>query len=75
MIVLYFIEIWLAHGGCLEVECNSTNDIRLKRNEAIYREDAGMEIRKFTKTQGYTLYKEYLENLWHKSLISSYTLH
>ena len=68
----HFIEIMACPGGCLggggqPIPTNA--DIRLKRNEAIYREDAGMEIRKSHENpEVIQLYKEYLEKpLGHKS--------
>ncbi len=68
----HFIEIMACPGGCLggggqPIPTNS--DIRMKRSEAIYREDAGMPIRKSHENPEITqIYKEFLGHpLGHKS--------
>lgn len=68
----HFIEIMACPGGCLggggqPIPTNA--DIRMKRNEAIYREDAGMPLRKSHDNPEITeIYKEFLgEPLGHKS--------
>lgn len=68
----HFIEIMACPGGCLggggqPVPTNA--DIRMKRNEAIYREDAGMKLRKSHENpEVIKIYEEFLEKpLGHKS--------
>jgi len=68
----HFIEIMCCPGGCIGGggQPIPTNDeIRLKRIEAIYREDEGLPIRKSHENPAVkALYEEYLgEPLGHKS--------
>jgi iron only hydrogenase large subunit-like protein len=61
----HFIEIMACPGGCLggggqPIPTNA--EIRMKRNEAIYREDVGMPIRKSHENpEILEIYKEFLE--------------
>jgi len=61
----HFIEIMACPGGCLggggqPIPTNA--DIRMKRNEAIYKEDAGMKLRKSHENpEVIQIYKEFLE--------------
>ena len=68
----HFIEIMACPGGCLggggqPIPTNA--DIRMKRNNAIYREDSGMKLRKSHENpEVIRIYKEFLEKpLGHKS--------
>lgn len=68
----HFIEIMACPGGCLggggqPIPTNA--DIRMKRNKAIYKEDAGMKLRKSHENpEVIQIYKEFLEKpLGHKS--------
>ena len=76
----HFIEIMACPGGCLGgggQPIPTTPEIRMKRNEAIYREDAGMPIRKSHENPEIALiYKEFLEkplgHTSHKLLHTTY---
>ena len=68
----HFIEIMACPGGCLggggqPIPTNA--EIRMKRSDAIYREDSGMPIRKSHENPEVAqIYKEFLEKpLGHKS--------
>ena len=68
----HFIEIMCCPGGCLGgggQPIPTTDEIRKKRMEAIYREDAGLPMRKSHENPAVVaLYKEFLEKpLGHKS--------
>ena len=68
----HFIEIMCCPGGCLGgggQPIPTTDEIRTKRMEALYREDAGLPLRKSHENPAVVaLYKEFLEKpLGHKS--------
>jgi NADP-reducing hydrogenase subunit HndD len=77
----HFIEIMACPGGCLGGggQPYPTNaEVRMKRNEAIYREDSGMKLRKSHDNPEITqIYAEFLEkplgHMSHKLLHTHYT--
>ena len=77
----HFIEIMACPGGCLGGggQPYPTNaEVRMKRNEAIYREDSGMKLRKsHDNPEVAQIYAEFLEkplgHMSHKLLHTHYT--
>jgi iron only hydrogenase large subunit-like protein len=62
----HFIEIMACPGGCLGgggQPIPTNMEIRMKRNKAIYREDAGMKLRKsHDNPEIAAIYKDFLGN-------------
>jgi len=77
----HFVEIMACPGGCIGgggQPIPTTDEIRKKRTEAIYREDAGMPIRKSHENPEIKqIYEEYLKeplgHMSHKLLHTHYT--
>lgn len=77
----HFIEIMACPGGCIGgggQPIPTSPEIRMKRNQAIYREDAGMPIRKSHENpEVIQIYKEFLEkplgHTSHELLHTTYT--
>lgn len=77
----HFIEIMACPGGCLGgggQPFPTSAEIRMKRNEAIYREDSGMKLRKsHDNPEVAQIYAEFLEkplgHMSHKLLHTHYT--
>ena len=78
--VFHFIEIMTCPGGCIGGGGQprfTTNEVRKKRIEAIYREDEGKQLRKsHENTEVQQIYEEFLEkpisHLSHKLLHTKY---